>query len=84
MVLALFAVVMQSFFGKPFVNQLNQYLETKSNVCILFANIILTIYSCGVLLFLYILYSLGVMLLNLDIPSLLYGVSMWGVEAVGL
>jgi hypothetical protein len=82
--LALIAVVMQSFFGKPYVKQLNQYLETKSNVCILFANIIFTVYSCGVLLFLYVLYSLGVMLFHLDIPSLLYSVSMWGVETVGL
>lgn len=82
--LGLIAVILHSFLGKPFVNQLNQYLATKSNVCILFANVILTAYSCGVLLFLYVLYSLGVMLLHLDIPSLLYGLSMWGVEKVGL
>lgn len=83
-ILAIIAMVLQSFMGRPFLNALERYDEKNnkhngSNIYLLLAMGCVILYLAGLGIFAALTFAI-IGILNLDIPMWLYNVSQWAVS----
>ncbi len=76
-VLALLAVMLQSFMGAPIVGFLKQYNSRESHFYLFGAAGLLTLYSVVIVISFYSLYWVGAWFSHLEVAELLYSLTMW-------